>query len=128
MQLSEIRITGFGIFANTRVRGLSRGVNVLYGENEFGKTTVLELVRRVLFGFPTKSTNANQYPALMGGQYGGTLVCELANGRTLNVSRTTGKSGGPLTVRTAHGEAADPSALFGMLGNVSENLHHICDP
>lgn len=124
MQLREIRIGGFGIFANTRVRGLSSGVNILFGENEFGKTTVLELVRRILFGFPTKGSGANQYQVLGGGQHSGTLVCELADGRTIQVLRTTGKSGGPVTVQTADGVSADPSALLNVLGNVSENLYN----
>ena len=123
MQLREIHIDGFGIFANTRVRGLSRGINVLFGENEFGKTTVLELVRRLMFGFPTKGANANQYPALMGGQYGGSLVCQFADGRVLHVARTHGKSGGPLTVRTTDGQSADPNVFVGGLGNVSESLY-----
>ena len=66
MQLREIHIDGFGVFHNKLVTGLKPGLNIVYGKNEFGKTTLLEFIRRVLFGFPTKAKNnkINLYPPL----------------------------------------------------------------
>lgn len=61
MQLREIHIDGFGIFANKRIKGLAPGINIIYGKNEFGKTTLLEFIRRILFGFPTKKDKTNLY-------------------------------------------------------------------
>lgn len=124
MQLREIRIGGFGTFADTRVQGLAPGLNVLHGPNEFGKTTLLEFVRRVLFGFPARRGDANLYPSLHGGQYGGQLVCEMRDGRTLTVSRTSGKSGGALSVKDQHGDAVNEDAFYGALGTTSSDLYH----
>ena len=41
MQIREIHINGFGIFSNKQVTGLTSGLNVIYGENEAGKTTLI---------------------------------------------------------------------------------------
>ncbi len=123
MRLREIQVWGFGTFADTRVRGFASGLNVLHGPNEFGKTTLLEFVRRVLFGFPAKRGDINLYPNIRGGRYGGQLVCEMRDGRMLTVSRTTGKSGGALSVEDEHGAALAQDAFYAALGNASSDLY-----
>ena len=62
MQFNEIHIDGFGIFNDQHITGLSSGVNVVYGPNEFGKSTLLAFIRQMLFGFPSP-TSAKAYPA-----------------------------------------------------------------
>jgi uncharacterized protein YhaN len=125
MQLREIHIDGFGIFADARVRGLAPGLNVLYGQNEFGKTTLLEFIRRVLFGFPSRATSANPFPPLRGGKYGGRLVCRMRepSAPELTISRTSGKGGGPLTVHAANGVEMSESEFSASLGHVSDELY-----
>jgi uncharacterized protein YhaN len=125
MQLREIHIDGFGIFADARVRGLAPGLNVLYGQNEFGKTTLLEFIRRVLFGFPSRATSANPFPPLRGGKYGGRLVCRMRDPSApeLTISRTSGKGGGPLTVHAANGVEMSESEFSASLGYVSDELY-----
>jgi len=66
MQIREIHIDGFGVFRDRHIRNLASGANILYGPNEFGKSTLLNFVRRMLFGFKTPA-NASEYPALAGG-------------------------------------------------------------
>lgn len=124
MQLREIRIHGFGAFSNAVVSGLAPGINVLHGPNEYGKTTLLEFVRRILFGFPPKTTKANQYPALNSDRYGGELVCLLRDGRTVAIGRTAGKSAaGTVTVSTLEGQPlAEPG--LSVIGNLSADLYH----
>jgi len=127
MQLREIRIRGFGTFAETNVHGLGPGLNVLHGPNEFGKTTLLEFVRRVLFGFPTRrgDSRQNQYLVdLHAGRYGGQLVCHMRDGRVITVSRTSGKSGGALSVLDGQGQIISPDAFYQALGNASSDLYH----
>lgn len=123
MQLREIQIWGFGALANVRVRGLSPGLNVLHGPNEYGKTTLLEFVRRVLFGFPPRTTRANPYPSLYSDRYGGRLLCEMADGRLLTVTRTAGKGGGTRAVSTHSGETIGEAEFAASLGYVSSNLY-----
>lgn len=123
MQLREIQLWGFGAFANVRVRGFSPGLNVLHGPNEFGKTTLLEFVRRVLFGFPPRTTRANPYPALYSDRYGGQLLCEMADGGRITVTRTAGKGGGTLAVSTSDGDTIGEDVFTASLGYVSSSLY-----
>lgn len=124
MQIRKIIIDGFGCFADKRITGLKAGINVIYGENESGKTTLLEFIRRILFGFPTRKESKNLYPALYGGAYGGKLICELADGKPLIIARTEGPKGGKLTIRENSAEEwVDPKILGKFLGHATPTLY-----
>ena len=122
MQLREIHIDGFGIFANKRITGLAPGINIIYGKNEFGKTTLLEFVRRILFGFPTKSEKTNLYLPAHGGSLGGSLKVVLQNGEDLIVSRGSGAHGGTVRISTANEVLQGQSVLNHLLGNASKDI------
>ena len=51
MKITGLHVDGFGVWSELEVDRLNEGVNVLYGPNEAGKTTLLEFVRSVLYGF-----------------------------------------------------------------------------
>ncbi len=51
MQLREIEIDRFGIWQDVTLPFNERGVTVLYGPNEAGKSTILRFIRGVLYGF-----------------------------------------------------------------------------
>lgn len=51
MIIERIQIDRFGALERVTVEGLAAGVEVLHGTNETGKTSLLEFVRGVLFGF-----------------------------------------------------------------------------
>lgn len=51
MIIERIDIDRFGALADVTIDGLSAGVEVLHGTNETGKTSLLEFVRGVFFGF-----------------------------------------------------------------------------
>ncbi len=102
MIIKDLHIDGFGIFCDADIKNFEHGVNVIYGPNEFGKTTLLEFIRRVLFGFPNKKNRVNMYPALNGGNYGGYLSCIMDDGRTVVISRHGLTKGG--TVKVEDGE------------------------
>jgi len=122
MELREIHIDGFGIFCDNHITGLSSGLNVIYGPNEFGKSTLLEFVRRILFGFRASSAT-NPYPALSGGAYGGRIVCQLASGNMVTISRKQGRSGGPVDIITDSDELSGQEALHKIIGQISEGFY-----
>lgn len=123
MRIREICIDGFGQFANRRFGPLERPVTVFSGPNEAGKSTLLEFVRRVLFGFPRKSGKVNAYPALAGGSYGGHITVEDADGRVYDVRRTTGKSySGEVLLTSAAGDTLHESELASLLGHHSREV------
>jgi uncharacterized protein YhaN len=123
MQLREIHIDGFGIFSNTRVTGLKPGLNILYGKNEFGKTTLLEFIRRILFGFPTKKDKTNLYSPVNGGSMGGSLKVKLLNGEGLVISRTPGTHGGDVRISTPQEVLQGQDVLTHVLGNASKDIY-----
>lgn len=59
--LEHIKLTNFGRFSNMIVGPFTPGLNVVYGKNETGKTTINQLVRGVLFGWLAARGNTNSY-------------------------------------------------------------------
>ena len=59
--LEHTKLTNFGRFANVIVGPFTPGLNVVYGKNESGKTTVNQLIRGVLFGWLAARGNINSY-------------------------------------------------------------------
>lgn len=84
MRITGLRADGFGVFHGLEIDGLSEGLHVFYGPNEAGKTTLMQFVRSVLYGF---SPERRRYlPPVYGGRPGGQLQLLTSEGR-LEVSR-----------------------------------------
>ncbi len=121
MEIREIQIDGFGVFSTNQLKGVSSGLNVIYGPNEFGKTTLLEFIRCMLFGFPGKNQKINQYTPVNGGGLGGLLKCTLASGQLISVDRRAGKKDGPV-IRTESTENQGQSYLDSLLGYATKDV------
>ncbi len=120
MQLREIHIDSFGAAQDLKLTGLSPGINVLYGPNEYGKSTLMEFVRRMLFGFHTPR-NGNAYQADRK-NYGGRLAVETSDGKNAIISRIKGTHGGPVTVSLENEMLNGEPALKELLGHASKDL------
>ena len=51
MHIERLEIETFGGLVQVTIADLGRGVQVLHGTNEVGKTSLLEFVRAIFFGF-----------------------------------------------------------------------------
>ncbi len=51
MKITALEIDGYGAWSGLKIERLADGLNVLYGPNEAGKTTLLCFLRSVLYGF-----------------------------------------------------------------------------
>ncbi|MEE9442195.1 MAG: AAA family ATPase [candidate division Zixibacteria bacterium] len=122
MIIKNAHINGFGVFSNKSINGFDHGINVVYGPNEFGKSTILEFIRRVLFGFPRASKSLNQYLPLDGGQYGGVLECLISSGEKLRISRLGGNGKRKLTITVSDKMISGPDALRKFIGSITENV------
>lgn len=63
MEIKELQIKHFGKFQNESIR-FHGGLNILYGENEMGKTTLHAFIRAMLFGMEKergKASKNNEY-------------------------------------------------------------------
>ena len=87
MIIRRSHIDNFGCFHDFDLE-LQPGLNRFQWKNEGGKSTLLEFIRRIFWGFPDKRSKLNPYPALKGsGLYGGFLDVTLKDGTPLRLER-----------------------------------------
>ena len=79
MRITGLEIDGYGIWTGLKLAGLCDGLNVLYGPNEAGKTTLLQFIRSVLYGF--SPGRRRYFPPLRGGRPGGSIELGGPGGR-----------------------------------------------
>ena len=122
MIIRKIHIENFGHFHDFTLE-LAPGLNRLRHENEFGKSTIFEFVRRVLWGFPDgRKTQLNRYPArFSAGEYGGYLEVELKDGSTAVLERYGTR--GELVVRRPDGSTEPGEELLRRLTPVSGDCY-----
>lgn len=120
MRITNLNVDGFGVWSSLELSDLSE-ISVFYGPNEAGKTTLMQFVRSVLYGF-SPERRARYLPPLGGGRAGGTML--VSDGPdTYAISRHADLLGdGSEIVRVAdgHSGAADDGALGRLLGDVDE--------
>jgi uncharacterized protein YhaN len=122
VRIAGLHIDGFGIFHELDIAGFSPGLNVILGENESGKTTLLAFLRTILFGFPPGQRRENIYPPLAGGRHGGHLTLLSGEGEEYVVSRYQGRNRGPVTVTLPDGNQGDEEIVRQLTGAATEDL------
>ena len=122
MRIHSLHIDGFGRFADRSFGPLEHPVTVFYGPNEAGKSTLLEFIRRILFGFPARRGRINEYPPLAGGRHGGRITICADDGRLVSVQRVSGRGSGTVALSSVSGEAMPTDELTGLLGSHSRSV------
>ncbi|MBW3612283.1 MAG: AAA family ATPase [Chloroflexi bacterium] len=122
MRIERLEIDGFGRFHDASW-AFGEGMTVLLGANEAGKTTLLNALRALLFGFGATRDGRTWYPALAGGRRGGRLVLRSRRGETWTVERH-GERGGPgtLVVRAPNGNQGGQETLDRLLHGADRDL------
>ncbi len=120
MRISGWRVDGYGVLCDHRVTGLPPGVSVLLGPNEAGKSTQLDFVRSVLFGFPDRRHSQPQHLPLSGGRHGGALELLDEDGRPWLLERHGGSRAASLTA--PDGAAGTDEDLRRLLGGADVEL------
>jgi len=107
VRFSGWRVDGYGVFADHRIDDLPEGLTIVFGPNEAGKSTLLDFLRDVLFGFPDRRHRRPMHEPLRGGRHGGLISLVDAEGRSFAVERYAGARAVSLTGPdgTAQGEA-----------------------
>ena len=72
MRITDIHVHGFGVWSDVYVDELPPGISLFYGPNEAGKTTLMQFVRAVLYGFSPERRKL-YLPPVYGGTAGGIL-------------------------------------------------------
>jgi len=121
MIIERLYIEGYGIFYNKGIKGFSKGLNILYGMNEAGKSTLLDFIRMTLFGYPRQ--HKDRRPPLRGGNHGGSIWLRNSQNEPLQIYRSgSGRNG--FKVFYKNREHADEQLLKKLMDYASEDLYH----
>lgn len=122
MKIIGIQIYGYGKLENKEFQ-LSPTLQVLYGENEAGKSTIMSFIHSILFGFPTRSQQEQRYVPKSGAKYGGKLVAETEQFGTLMVERLPGKAAGDVSVYLPDGTVVGEEFLAELFRGMDKSLY-----
>ncbi|MDL5613340.1 ATP-binding protein [Bacillus halotolerans] len=86
MRIISIHIYQYGKFSNRTFHFSASPVQLIYGLNEAGKTTMMSFIETMLFGFP----KSKKYEPKSGGVYGGVLEAEHPEYGVMKIERTKG--------------------------------------
>lgn len=121
MKIDTFHVDGYGVWSDLKIERLSESLNVFHGPNEAGKTTLLQFVRSMFYGFPPQ--RRRYFPPLHGGQPGGTIDVSGSNGR-FQIKRiyaeNNGVLGDQLTITAPDGMRQGEHFLKVLLSNVDE--------
>jgi DNA repair exonuclease SbcCD ATPase subunit len=144
MRLVEMHLDGFGQLVN-RAFQFAPGFNLVFGPNEAGKSTLQRAILSLLYGFfsegrikaAERDAAAIFRPWDEGASYAGSLIYQLADGQTLQVSRTFAPSATSLATypdgvdvssqfrKESQGRLLFAEAQLGMNKEVFENTCHV---
>lgn len=106
MKLRQLRIDGFGKF-NNQVIDIDPQNQLIFGDNEAGKSSIYQFIRTILFGFPKKREMTRDFTPINGAIYGGKILFEDSQYGLVTVERYKEKNKGAATVTLESGETAD---------------------
>jgi uncharacterized protein YhaN len=110
MHIQKLVIFGFGQHEDTTIV-LKDGINVFFGLNEAGKTTIQQFLLSVLFGFPLRNQGLLRYEPKGGGRHGGQVHIVHPEFGKVVIERVKGKSAGDVTVYFEDGTRGEEDAL-----------------
>lgn len=117
MRLRQLQLQRYGHFVDASLEFSGEGLQVVHGHNEAGKSTLLQFVREVLFGFRVQ----NPY-AFAGERLEGAAALHLSNGDSATLQRRKGKIDTLTLTRNGEPESLTESQLQMMLGGATGTL------
>lgn len=123
MKIKDLRVDGFGVWKGLSVEEVSPEITVFYGRNEAGKTTLMQFVRSMFFGFSPERRD-RYVPPVYGGLAGGVMIAETDYGqlnfhRQLEASRIHSIDG-ELNITSPDGGTVSNTQLAQLLSAVDE--------
>lgn len=118
MRIKELGLVAFGLFSDYRIDlAGNRGLTLIYGLNEAGKSTVLRAIQDFLYGIPLRSPDAYFHPA---GDLRIQAVLETAAGGELKLARRKGKKN---TLLDEEGLPVEEDVLRRLLGSIDREAY-----
>lgn len=125
MKIDELDIKGFGTLINRKFSFPGTGVTILAGKNEAGKTTFLEFVRRMLFGFPSGRVASKEYDPISGLVKGGALSVIFQDGGRYTIHRVKATNRAiQQHLLLEDGRSAPVEELFVHMGKIRKDFYN----
>lgn len=121
MKLKSIQIVGYGKLVDREFHHLS-SLQVVYGANEAGKSTMMSFIHSILFGFPTKQQTASRYEPKHASKYGGRLIVETEVDGEIIIERMKGKAVGDVTLYFQDGTVGGEFELQQLLSGMDKAM------
>lgn len=119
MHLIELHIYGYGKLENVKITSL-KNIQVFYGENEAGKSTIMSFIHSILFGFPTKQQAELRYEPKRNTKYGGIIKAKFPERGIAVIERVAGKAAGDVTVTLEDGSVGGEELLHDLLNGMDK--------
>ena len=119
MKIKEITIYGYGKWVDQRFDSLA-DLQIFYGKNEAGKSTLMAFIHSILFGFPTKQSSELRYEPRKGSRYGGRLRIVTRQYGELDIERIKGKGNGKLTLTKIDGTKLPETVLNELVSGIDK--------
>lgn len=128
MKISDLQVDGFGVWKGLEAGGLSSRITVFYGQNEAGKTTLMQFVRCMLFGFSPERRD-KYLPPVYGGLAGGSINLVAPQGRFelqrhLDPARPADVHGDMALVDAATGDLHGNAQLATVMNQIDESIYN----
>lgn len=123
MRIIGIQVYGYGKLENLELGNLSPNLQVFYGQNEAGKSTLMSFIHSILFGFPTKQQNEQRYIPKTGTKYGGKLILQTKEFGTIMIERLPGKAAGDVSVFLSDGTVKGEEFISELFQGMDKNLY-----
>ena len=126
MKITDVKVDGFGVWKGLNVEALSDDMTVFCGHNEAGKTTFMQFVRSMMFGF--SPDRLDKYtPPVYGGLAGGLIDIDTSTGkyevqRHVDPNRHSDPIGDLSVINNHDGSVHGNSHLRGLMSDVDESI------
>lgn len=120
MNILKIEIAAFGKWRQ-QTFDFTSGNQLIYGENEAGKSTIYQFIQAILFGFPSKGKKKKDYTPRDGSAYGGKLWLNHPVHGEIYVERYKQQNRGKSKV-TCNGQSGSDELLEKLLSPLTKEL------
>jgi uncharacterized protein YhaN len=117
MRLRRLQIQRYGHFKDAALELAGNGLQVIHGQNEAGKSTLLQFIRELLFGFAER----NKYD-LRQGKLEGSGLLEFTGHSAWELKRRKGHPDALTTTRNGQPESLVEADLQRLLGGANHQL------
>ncbi|MFJ7677256.1 AAA family ATPase [Peribacillus sp. NPDC097198] len=122
MKIKDLHVYGYGKLENQRFLEMGQ-LQVFFGENESGKSTIMSFIHSLLFGFPTKVQNVRRYEPKLHAKYGGRLTLITKKDGEVIIERVKGKATGDVKITFQDGRTGGEEELNEILHGMDKNYY-----